>query len=139
MAIEEIKGLADINSGDKVFRNIDTGFIGKVRLKKRAPVDGADALCISISKADVAGKAALRNPAAARADALTVIAKGEPPAAHFVVGPETTISMHFINESRTQISPTADLLAVIEARLIEMELFSNAQAEAETLYTDWGL
>lgn len=136
MAIEEITGFTDINVGDKIYRNIDTGFIGKVRLGRLEPINGGDAFSISVSKADGLGKAVLRNPEINRSDALAAVASGEPAAAYFIVGAQSTISMYTVDINS---SPAVELLNVIALRLADTELFALKQADVETIYLGWGI
>ena len=137
MVIEEVTGLVDINVGDKVFRNTDTQFLGKVRLKRRPPVDGGEAFLLSVSQVDEAGKAKMKSGVTDRGTALAKIANGEAkPSDYFIIGEATTVTMMM---QTVDSSPTSDLSAEINARLEETEIFAAKQIEIADIYTQWGI
>lgn len=137
MAIEEVTGLVDINVGDKVFKNTNTQFMGKVRLKRRPCVDGGEAFLLSVSQVDTAGKAKMKSGSADRDAALTKVASGEGrPSDYFIIGEAATITMMM---QTVDSSPTSDLLSEINTRMEETEIFAAKQIEIASIYAQWGI
>lgn len=137
MAIEEVIGLSDINIGDKVFKNTNTQFIGKVRLKRQSSVDGGEAFLLSISQVDTAGKAKMKNGVVDRVAALAEVANGDGrPSDYFIIGEATTITMMM---QTVDSSPTSDLSAEINIRMEETEIFAAKQIEIADIYAQWSI
>ena len=137
MAIEEVTGLVDINVGDKVFKNTDTQFMGKVRLKRRPSVDGGEAFLLSVSQVDTAGKAKMKSGVTDRDAALAKIASGEARSSdYFIIGEATTITMMM---QTVDSSPTSDLSSEINIRMEETEIFAAKQIEISDIYAQWGI
>lgn len=137
MAIEEVTGLAGINVGDKVFKNTDSQFMGKVRLKRRPSVDGGEAFLLSVSQVDTAGKAKMKSGVTDREAALEKVANGQGrPSDYFIIGEATTITMMM---QSVDSSPTSDLSAEINIRIEETEIFAAKQIEIADIYAQWGI
>lgn len=137
MAFQEVTGLEGINSGDKIFKNTITNFIGKVRLEKLPSVNGGEAFSICISQVDDTGKVKLKDNKKDRAVIMEKIAQGEINASDaFIIGEKSTLTVLLSNDT-TNLED--DLLTEIYDKISVMETFVEKQKQLELVYADWGI